>query len=142
MGDYMKKLLISVCFIISALFISGVAYSEISLKAETETQRRNILLRYGWETGELLEKETVLLPEKEDAVYRIYNTIQKKAGFDLSDYYGKTVTRYTYEILNHKNASNQKVRGNLLVCNGYLIAGDIMITSYRGFMHALNEEGV
>ena len=140
MGDCMKKISICVCFIISALFISGIAYSEISLKAETETQRRNILLRYGWETGKLLEKETVHLPENEDAVYRIYNEIQKKAGLDLADYYGKTVTRYTYEVLNHKSA--QKVRGNLLVCNGNLIAGDIMITSYRGFMHALNEKGV
>ncbi len=127
---------------IFALFISTVAYSRISMKAETETQHRNILLRYGWETGEFIEKETVHLPETEDKVYRIYNEMQKKAGFDLADYYGRTVTRYTYEVLNHKNSDGQKVRANILVCDGVLIAGDIMITSYRGFMHALNEEGV
>ena len=42
------------------------------------------------------------LPQKFDAVYQAYNTIQKNAGFEFEKYRGKKVIRYSYKVLNHR----------------------------------------
>ena len=48
--------------------------------------------------------EEVLLPEEPDEILLEYNEIQKKSGFDLSPYYGKTVMKYVYPLLEEKDA--------------------------------------
>ena len=43
--------------------------------------------------------EDILLPEEMDEVLKAYNEIQKKSGFDISPYLGKTVKKYVYPVL-------------------------------------------
>ncbi len=63
------------------------------------------------------------LPQKLSGGVAEYNRIQQKAGFDLSNYCGKSVTVYTYSTL-----KSDATIVNLLICNGKIIAGDITDT--------------
>ena len=61
----------------------------------------------------------ITIPTEFDDVYRKYNELQKKSGFDLSDYKGETATVYTYTL------SGTQKEIHLIVCKGKIIGGDI-----------------
>ena len=72
-------------------------------------------------------------------VYNDYNSLQRLAGLDISDYKGKNAIRYTYIVTNFPNETEEKeIRANVLTVNGRPIAGDIMTVSLDGFMYSLN----
>ncbi len=79
------------------------------------------------------------LPEKFDVVYETYNAVQKHAGFDLEPFRGKSVTRYTYRVLNHKRSEDSLVVAGIFVCENTIIAGEISSAEMNGFMHAVTE---
>ena len=65
------------------------------------------------------------------------NNLTKKssrANVDLSKYKEKTCTRYTYQVLNYKDAA-QGVRANVLVLNDKVIGGDVSSVLLNGFIH-------
>lgn len=77
------------------------------------------------------------LPRVFDAVYGKYNGIQKQQGFDLSKYCGKTLMRYTYEVLNYPSpdgSSVGKVYLTLFVYKNKIVGGDISSRDYGGFV--------
>ncbi len=98
------------------------------------------LSSYGWEvTGDCIEKEKVEIPDVFDGVYDDYNSLQKLAGLDITDYKGKKAIRYTYIVTNFPNNSEEKeIRANVLSVKGKPVAGDIMTVSFDGFMYSLN----
>ena len=66
--------------------------------------------------------------------------MQLNQGFDLSEYKGKKVTRYTYNVTNYEDESVGIV-ADMLVCDGRLIGGDICNTSAKdGFLVGFNGE--
>jgi hypothetical protein len=71
-----------------------------------------------------------------DEVYQNYNQIQQEQGFDLTQYAGRQVKRYSYEVFNHPSG-DQYVRANLLVYREKLVAGDVCSLQLNGFMHGL-----
>ncbi|MBQ3573994.1 MAG: DUF4830 domain-containing protein [Clostridia bacterium] len=79
------------------------------------------------------EVSYISVPETLDAVYSAYNAIIKEAGFDLNEYAGKTVTRYSYSVQNY-DSSNTAVRINILVYRKKIIAADISSLSKDGFI--------
>lgn len=105
------------------------------LVAETNQQRINYLKQFGWQVSEEpSEIVEVAIPTEFNDVYERYNVIQKKQGFDLSPYRGKTVKRWTYDVKNYPdNQSN--IKANLLVCENKVIGGDICSLALDGFMH-------
>ncbi len=134
-----KRYLFIILWVIAAIILTAVCTARAD-RAETERERQKLISHYGWEVsaGPVSVAE-VTLPDTPDMVYEEYNKIQKKAGFDLTPYYGKTAVRYTYKVYNHKESENQEVYANILVYGGKMIGGDIMSTSIDGFMHAINE---
>lgn len=64
--------------------------------------------------------EEITVPQSFSEIYTEYNKLQKRAGFDLSDYKGKKVTLYTYPF-----GDGGVKQIHLLVYNGYIIGGDI-----------------
>ncbi len=103
--------------------------------AGTNDQRVVFLKQFGWEVDhQTVEVEEVRIPEVFDDVYKNYNEIQKKQGFDLTKYAGKRVKRYTYTIMNYPNGI-KGVRANLLVYKNKVIGGDICSVALDGFMH-------
>lgn len=94
---------------------------------------------FGWETEErYIEKEKITIPTEFDAVYRNYNELQKKSGFDLEKYKGKKAVRYTYIVKNYPEAAESEVRANVICVDGTPVGGDVMTTALDGFMKPLN----
>ena len=72
-----------------------------------------------------------------DKVYRSYNELQKKQGFDLTKYLKKSVTRYSYRITNYPDYDGD-VLANVLIYKNRVIGGDICSTDANGFIHGFD----
>lgn len=108
------------------------------VSADTDEERRNYLASFGWETSGECEEKQLTIPESWNQVYADYNEIQVNQGFDLSNYKGKRVTLYTYQITNYEGIK-QGVVADMLVCDGVLIGGDVCNTSAdNGFLVGFN----
>lgn len=117
----------------------NISVNKCSLNVKSNEDRVNFLSQFGWEVNpEPLEIVEVPIPETFNSTYENYNTIQKKQGLDLSKYKGKNCTRFTYQILNHKN-SPKGARANILVYKNKIIGGDICSVEFGGFMHGFSQ---
>ena len=102
------KILGTACIILAVIIASVLFFGEknagkdaesISRRVTNNEERLEYIAAKGFKTaGEPLSVEDVLLPEEPDEILLQYNDIQKKSGFDLSPYYGKTVKKYVYQI--------------------------------------------
>lgn len=105
------------------------------LVAENNEQRIRFLKQFGWEvSAEPTEIVEVAIPTEFNDVYENYNNLQKKQGFDLSAYRGKSVKRWTYDVTNYPE-NRPHVKANLLVYDNKIIGGDICSLELNGFMH-------
>ena len=77
------------------------------------------------------EASQVKIPTEQSPVYSRYNDLQKSQGYDLTQYAGKTVMRYVYEIQNYPGAE-QPVYATLLIYKNQIIGGDVTNTSPNG----------
>ncbi len=102
---------------------------------KTSDQRVKFLESFGWEVDpEEVEIVEVMIPKEEDEVFSNYNDIQKQQGCDLAKYAGKRCKRYSYNILNYPDGS-EDIRANVVVYNGKIIGGDVCSLKLDGFMH-------
>jgi hypothetical protein len=143
-----KKLLI--CFLILAaiaavvLVLTGsgrkaqaASLPKLTAKVKSNEQRVSYLQGLGWEVSQTpLEEQEVTIPKTFNEIYTSYNELQKAQGFDLTDYAGLRVTRYTYEVRNYPDASDTVV-ADLLVYKHKVIGGDVQSTALDGFMQGL-----
>lgn len=74
----------------------------------------------------------IIIPASFDEVYKEYNSLQKKAGFDLSPYKGEAATVYTYNL-----SGVEDMQIHLIVCKGNIIGGDIASVKLDGEMKPL-----
>ena len=113
------------------------AESEASLQAETNEQRVAYLESLGWEVdAEPVETLRLSLPEALTEPYLSYNQLQLRQGFDLTPCLGKTVDRCTYRVSNYPGRPNG-CQADLYVCEGVIVAGDIVCTGADGFIDTL-----
>ena len=82
------------------------------------------------------ESGQVRIPKEQNQIFTRYNDLQKSAGYDLSQYAGKTVMRYVYKVTNFPGAT-EPVYATLLVYKDQVIGGDITDTAAKGTMQAL-----
>lgn len=109
---------------------------EVSYKnIKDNSQRITFLNAFGWEvTEDPVAIEEIIIPEKFNNIYEEYNKLQKSQDLDLTKYQGKTVRRYTYEVLNYPG-TEETVYANLLIYKNRIIGGDVCSAQYKGFMH-------
>ena len=94
--------------ILNADFTSVEDYVEkdsvkYSLKADESEDRIEFFKQFSI----IADKEAadeVMIPQTFNSIFEKYNEFQNSFGFDLSNYAGKTVKRYTYSIDNGKKA--------------------------------------
>lgn len=79
-------------------------------------------------------KDEVTVPYVFEAVYENYNAIQRSQGFDLSKYKGKTLTRYTYPLL-EENRDDRFAE--ILLYGDMIVGADIYSVGFDGEMTAL-----
>lgn len=97
---------------------------------DTHNKRIDFINNLGYTVNEeTVTDKQIIIPYDFSSVYSNYNELQIKAGYDLKDYKGKSVTRYCYEVLNLKN-ENYNI--NLLVFDGMIIGGDICSVNING----------
>lgn len=94
--------------------------------------RVQFLKNFGWEvTTSPKESGQVKIPAESTEVFDRYNALQKSQGYDLSQYAGKTVMRYVYEIKNFPGAT-EPVYATVLVYKNQVIGGDVTNTAAKG----------
>lgn len=74
--------------------------------------------------------KNILIPENFNDVYSNYNALQKEAGFDLTDFKGKSATLHTYSL-------NSEYDIHLIVYKDRIIGGDIAALNINGEMKPL-----
>ena len=131
-------LLVIIIAAIVLLFRSPEASDyEPSLQAETNEQRVAYLESLGWEVDpEPVESLRLTLPEELAEPYLSYNQLQLRQGFDLTPCLGKTLERCTYRVANYPDRPNG-CQADLYVCDGVIVAGDIVCTGANGFIDTL-----
>lgn len=104
---------------------------------KTAEDRISYLAAYGWQVKEEpLAVEELTIPKELGEEYTQYLELQSSQGFDLSAYAGKTVKRYTYEILNYPTGE-QGVQASLLIYRNRVVGGDVLSPALNGFIHSL-----
>lgn len=94
----------------------------------------------GWQIDySPIEISHLTLPEEFDEVYETYNAVQITSGFDLTEFKGKSVSRYSYRVRNHTKSDEVEVIANVFVYENRIIAGDICSAAMNGFMHGITE---
>ena len=124
--------------IISAVLLAAtvIAFTVFADEA-ADSKAKKFLASYGWETGERIEREEVIIPKPFDLVYENYNELQTEAGLDLRPYMGRSGARYTYEVTNYPFDPGEPVRANVIIIDGKCVGGDICTVSLKGFIHSL-----
>ena len=98
-----------------------------------EAARVDYINSFGWMVEGNCRMEEIIIPRQFNDVYLEYNKLQKKQGFDLSLYSGKTAKQYTYKVLNHPS-NGENIYLHLIVLDDKVIGGDISSTELNGFM--------
>ncbi len=118
-----KGLAVILALTVLALIIIGQFSTVNKAYADGSTHRARMefLSYYKIKVNEtaVLVKQT-RLPQNATPNLNEYNKIALKGGFDLTDFFGKGVTVYSYEL-----AEIPQKTVNLIVCGGKIIAGDI-----------------
>ena len=100
-----------------------------------ETLKDRILCveSFGWQIDHGSELcENIRLPEEFNDVYENYNNFLKSGGFDLSEYKGKVISKYTYIITNPPLSNNEPYYAVLLVYENQMIAGNVYSPAIDG----------
>ena len=144
-----KKRAILVGALAILLIAGGLLWRGLSREAEApeETVLRDnedriaYLKELGWEVDEEpVESMELELPEELTGSYAAYNELQLAQGFDLRDYLGQGVSRWTYQVRNYPDWP-EDVQLNLYLCEDRPIAGDIIAGGEGGFQGTLRYPG-
>ncbi len=87
------------------------------------------------------EIKEVIIPFEFNDVYLNYNEIQKSQGYDLTEYSGKRVKRWTFTVKDYPQYENTEyIKINILIFDGKVIGGDVCSVKSDGFMHGFERE--
>ena len=114
----------------------AVAVSAEVKHVKTNDDRLAYLSGLGWQvSSQPIATEELLIPEEFDDSYQGYLALQAGQGFDLTQYKGKRVKRYTYQLTNYPTQA-EPVQIALLIYKNKVIGGQIQSSS-GSFLHGL-----
>ena len=134
--DLKKVMLVlagAAALVLSLILLLGGGKEDTQAAALSDNDKRvKFLTDFGWEvTPSPRESSQVKIPEQTSELYERYTTLQKSQGYDLTDYAGKKVLRYVYEIRNYPGAE-APVYATVLMCRNRIIGGDVTVSGPRG----------
>lgn len=139
-----KKVLIGLIALVAlvmalASLLGGEKESAAVTTMSDNDSRVQFLESQGWQViTSPKEAGQVKIPTEASPLYSRYNDLQKSQGYDLTQYAGKTVMRYVYEITNYPDAQ-QPVYATILVYKNKIIGGDITDTAAKGAVQGLKK---
>lgn len=134
--------LLCCCVVVITALVITAAGKAIAASAEVKGIRDNddrvsYLQQLGWEVSpEPVLTEELLVPSQFDPTYSDYLALQSDQGFDLTQYCGKRIKRYTYEITNYPTGESG-VQVALLIYKNTVIGGEVLSPAAGGFLHGL-----
>ena len=134
-----KKLMLILGLVAAALLALILFFGNSEETFRTDGQdlssndgRVRFLQSFGWEVvSSPKESGQVLIPKETNEVFERYNALQKCQNYDLSQFAGKKVMRYVYEVKNYPGAT-EPVYATLLVHKNKVIGGDVTNTAPGG----------
>ena len=129
------------CAVVAAALIFTLGGRAVTASAEVKNIRTNddrlaYLGGLGWQVSpQPIATEELLIPEEFDDSYAGYLKLQADQGFDLSQYCGKRVKRYTYQLTNYPT-QDEPVQIALLIYKNRVVGGQIQSSS-GSFLHGL-----
>lgn len=123
---------------------AGVLFLIFSNKNEIDTNlysnefnRISYINLQGWDIEETpYSVQEIVIPDKFNDVYKDYNAVMQKQGWDLSDYRNKTVKEYTYLVKNYAGGEKD-VYARIILQDNRIIGGDIFKMEPGGFIKPL-----
>lgn len=118
------------CVVVATALIVTLGDRAVPTSAESSKVRSNedriaYLNELGWMVSQQpLITEELIIPETFDESYDDYLALQQRQGFDLTEYAGKRVKRYTYGVTNYPNYDGE-VQAALLVYKNKVIGGQL-----------------
>lgn len=132
----------TLALILAAVVISLILIGQLmsikayGIDASTNAKRVMYITGLGLDISETpTDVKTVLIPQDFSDVYKRYNDLQKKAGFDLTNYRGKSIEIYTYPL-----ANDSETVVHLMVYKHNVIGGDIASLKIDGEMRSLKDK--
>lgn len=114
----------------------AVAVSAEVKNVKDNDDRLSYLTGLGWQVSQQpIATEELLIPEEFDDSYQDYLQLQADQGFDLTQYKGKRVKRYTYQLINYPT-QDEPVQIALLIYKNRVVGGQIQSAS-GSFLHGL-----
>lgn len=131
----------AVVAIVTAAILLAAVVLAFSVPGEDDVSTRAGRVAYletlGWAVDpDTEDREVVVLPREFTGVIGEYNEMQKKQGFDLTEYAGMECVKFTYAVSNYPNG-DETVLAQIFVFGTRVIGGDIHSTKLQGFMHGL-----
>ena len=129
------------CAAVAAALILTLGGRAVTASAEVKNIRTNddrlaYLSGLGWQvSSQPIATEELLIPKEFDDSYAGYLKLQEDQGFDLAQYRGKRVKRYTYQLTNYPT-QDEPVQIALLVYKNRVVGGQIQSAS-GSFLHGL-----
>ena len=126
--------------VLTSAFLMLIIIGVFRIDNSTNLMIVEYLNQLGWQVEKTpSEISHLTIPEEFDAVYESYNALQTSSGYNLEDFKGEFVTRYTYRVLNHQSSDTTRVVAGIFVFENTIIAGDISSTEVNGFMHPITD---
>ena len=120
--------------IITLLILSKVFYASSTNNFDGSTNQKRIeyITSLGLNVEETcIYTKQIVIPKKFNDVYKEYNLLQSKAGFDLSNYKGKSAEVIAYKL------KESETRVTLIIYKDRIIGGDISSPEINGKMEPL-----
>jgi hypothetical protein len=103
----------------------------------SNAERVAFLNEQGWIVKpDPVSTEEVTIPTEWGSDFADYLALEKSQGFDLEKYAGETAEVFTYAVLNYPDYP-ENVTANMIIKDGRLIGGEVMLNTDDGFIQAL-----
>ncbi len=104
---------------------------------KSDADRIIYLKGFGWEVSpEPVQVEELQVPAEFDSTYDDYLALQTNQGFDLTQYAGKKVKRYTYDITNYPTGETG-YQVSLLLFKDRVVGGEVASADSGEILHGL-----
>lgn len=131
---------IALVFVLMPTSVGDVLNNGVSARVKDQNAMVSFLKSFGYSSDEkAIQIEEVIIPATFDEKYVKYNEMQKISGFNLEEYAGKTVKKYTFRLREYPDTKDEVI-ANILVYNDRVIGGDISSTTFGGFQHGFVKE--
>ena len=128
-----KRLICIAAFLaVTVLCVVLLCLKPAAQKCEA-TDREKLLENLGYRINydAAQEEKQIVIPTDFSDVYKNYNLLQRRCGYDLEPYKGKTATVYTITL------QGEDLYAHIIAVDGKIIGGDIANNSVGGSMKGL-----